>query len=190
MSSMANSIRNRILDLPLGQQANAKIFAATVFQQLLDENRTDMNGQDRSNVPGELTPPIMSMNSASKRVDSRLALTEAPTCVDSPEHAAQGMGRPSPIGWKTLTSTVATSETPELLLCDITGCGARFTGEYRRGNCARHRRLSHGGNIGGTKNFPCEEAGCGKMFKRQDARLKHYRRRHPKLASAPLVPRS
>jgi hypothetical protein len=34
----------------------------------------------------------------------------------------------------------------------------------------------------------CESLGCNRVFKRKDARLKHYRKHHPELASDP-VPR-
>jgi hypothetical protein len=60
-------------------------------------------------------------------------------------------------------------------------CDTTFTGSYRKGNFQRHVRLVHG-----DRDFPCQEPGCPKTYKRQDARLKHYRSKHPHLAGAPL----
>ncbi|PVI08529.1 hypothetical protein DM02DRAFT_722749 [Periconia macrospinosa] len=74
---------------------------------------------------------------------------------------------------------------PDELGCPIDDCTARFHGEYRKSNLARHIRLRHDR---GGRTYACE-GGCGKIFNRQDARLKHYRRQHPHLASAPPIPR-
>ncbi|KAF2034871.1 hypothetical protein EK21DRAFT_84991 [Setomelanomma holmii] len=63
-------------------------------------------------------------------------------------------------------------------------CGNEFSGEYRRGNLQRHMRLKHSLQ---ERLCPCEV--CGKVFQRQDARLKHYRNRHPALSTAPARPR-
>jgi hypothetical protein len=74
----------------------------------------------------------------------------------------------------------------EVLECAQPGCQTFFTGDYRRGNLGRHRRLRHG-----NKFYVCEDDTCAKEFKRQDARLKHYRKYHPDLAaSTPYVARS
>jgi uncharacterized Zn-finger protein len=70
-------------------------------------------------------------------------------------------------------------------MCLVDDCGARFTGRYRKGNYARHRRQYHGGH---PASISCEEPDCQKSFKRKDARLKHYRKHHPQLA-VPAVPR-
>ncbi|KAF2032070.1 hypothetical protein EK21DRAFT_87451 [Setomelanomma holmii] len=75
-------------------------------------------------------------------------------------------------------STVSTTSSASADVLSCHTCGARFTGRYRRGNRARHERLNHGSN----KTYHCEAAGCEKTFLRQDARLKHYRKRHPDLA--------
>lgn len=69
-------------------------------------------------------------------------------------------------------------------ICEV--CEKAFHGEYRRGNLARHRRQKHAHE---EQTFPCEKRDCPKTFKRQDARLKHYRREHPELASNPPMPR-
>jgi hypothetical protein len=77
--------------------------------------------------------------------------------------------------------------TPEMMYCDERDCRQPFTGLYRRGNLARHKRLKHGKG----KPYVCEDLTCAKEFRRQDARLKHYRKYHCELAaSSPFVPRS
>jgi hypothetical protein len=65
-------------------------------------------------------------------------------------------------------------------------CGATFSGRYGKGNLARHRRHQH---IGHEPGYPCEEIGCARMFKRKDARLKHYRRHHPQSGQIPSTRR-
>lgn len=54
-------------------------------------------------------------------------------------------------------------------------CMARFTGTYRRSNCARHRRRNHSRE---QYTYTCTEDQCGKTFLRQDARRKHLWLRH------------
>lgn len=74
---------------------------------------------------------------------------------------------------------------PELLCCDVEGCGRNFTGRYRQGNLGRHKRLQHS-----TRgNYPCQFPECPKAFNRSDARLKHYRKTHSDIVSHPPVPR-
>jgi hypothetical protein len=76
------------------------------------------------------------------------------------------------------------TDDPDTLYCDEAECVAFYTGIYRRGNLGRHRRQRH---QSGTP-YVCEDDTCAKEFKRQDARVKHYRKYHPELAS-PYVPR-
>jgi hypothetical protein len=64
-------------------------------------------------------------------------------------------------------------------------CGAHFSGTYRRGNLGRHRRQKHA-----STDYPCESDSCERVFKRQDARLKHYRKKHPNLAQGPVIGRN
>jgi hypothetical protein len=73
------------------------------------------------------------------------------------------------------------------LYCPFDGCGAIYTGEYRRGNLGRHRRQKHDGE---KVQYPCEGKDCKKTFRRTDARLKHYRTEHPELARGPAVSRN
>jgi hypothetical protein len=61
-------------------------------------------------------------------------------------------------------------------------CGQHFTGAYRAGNLGRHTRLKHAS----TERNLYECTGCSKVFQRQDARLKHARRRHPELCLPPV----
>lgn len=82
------------------------------------------------------------------------------------------------------SSERTTSPGPDPIFCPI--CGNRYSGEYRRGNLSRHVRQKHGEVM---QSYPCEDPDCTKTFCRQDARLKHYRRRHPHLATGPPVPR-
>ena len=66
-------------------------------------------------------------------------------------------------------------------------CGIDFSGDYRKGNLARHRRLKHSGE--NSMKYLCEDDGCAREFKRQDARLKHYRRHHAHLVTGPMIAR-
>jgi hypothetical protein len=51
-------------------------------------------------------------------------------------------------------------------------------------------RLKHGKVRGKEeKKYPCEACGCDKVYMRQDARLKHYRKRHPELNPSAAVRR-
>jgi len=77
--------------------------------------------------------------------------------------------------------------TPDTMYCEVVNCGQSFTGLYRRGNLGRHRRLIHGTG----RAYTCENDMCAKEFRRQDARLKHYRKYHPELAAdSPIIRRS
>ncbi|KAH8637862.1 hypothetical protein IG631_05632 [Alternaria alternata] len=64
----------------------------------------------------------------------------------------------------------------ETLSCAF--CPAKFAGIYARGNYGRHRRQKH---VDHNREFQCEVSHCPKVFRRHDARLKHYRRQHPDL---------
>ncbi|KAH7095734.1 hypothetical protein FB567DRAFT_37372 [Paraphoma chrysanthemicola] len=73
-----------------------------------------------------------------------------------------------------------TSNTPADLGCP--SCSKIFAGDYRRGNLLRHMRLKHSGL---AREYHCEAEGCERVFRRHDARLKHYRNKHPNLYSVP-----
>lgn len=76
------------------------------------------------------------------------------------------------------------------LQCEYEGCFQTFTGTHRRGTLHRHMRLKHSAHdFSPEKSFPCEASGCRKVFKRQDARLKHHRKKHPELGVAAATPR-
>ncbi|KAJ8110723.1 hypothetical protein OPT61_g6506 [Boeremia exigua] len=79
--------------------------------------------------------------------------------------------------FSTTTSSAPSSET---LRC--TDCDAVFQGNYRKGNLARHCRLTHKGK----KEYLCQSPDCHQAFRRSDARLKHYRKHHPDLAPLPI----
>ena len=85
-----------------------------------------------------------------------------------------------------VTSSISSTSSiiPDPVVCKA--CNTRFNGEYRRGNLSRHQRQKHGVE---DQVYRCEEPGCSKDFRRQDASLKHHRRCHPHLSSMPIVPR-
>lgn len=65
-------------------------------------------------------------------------------------------------------------------------CGQSYHGPHRRGTMHRHMRLRHASR-GSDKDYFCEAKHCGKSFRRQDARLKHYRKQHPELGTPPAM---
>ena len=62
----------------------------------------------------------------------------------------------------------------DVLKCRVEGCIAKFNGVYRRGNLARHIRLSHSSD----QIYLCGIDGCRRTYKRSDARKKHQRSKH------------
>jgi hypothetical protein len=66
-------------------------------------------------------------------------------------------------------------------------CARDFTGKYGVGNCARHVRLKHAGADNAL--YKCNASDCHKIYQRQDARLKHERRKHPELHLSPAMTR-
>jgi hypothetical protein len=100
-----------------------------------------------------------------------------------------------PSAYPTMVTTAPTPLTPNIeadmlepedppeLRCEVDGCDASFSGEYRNGNLGRHRRQKHRD----LKSYDCENEACDKTFSRQDARLKHYRASHPGLASSHIA---
>ena len=61
-----------------------------------------------------------------------------------------------------------------VLSTDVTTCGRcskQFTGQYQRGNYARHVKQQHRDALKSLKQRTCRS--CKKAFKRQDARRKH-----------------
>ncbi|CAO2650603.1 Nn.00g018950.m01.CDS01 [Neocucurbitaria sp. VM-36] len=98
--------------------------------------------------------------------------------------------------------SITPSNVAEDLECEVLGCNSTFSGHYRRGNRQRHYRMKHGHSQGQGQGlsqgqsqgqeermYPCEEYGCSKVYKRQDARLKHYRKRHHHRAPGPPLSR-
>ncbi|KAH7414198.1 hypothetical protein DE146DRAFT_627263 [Phaeosphaeria sp. MPI-PUGE-AT-0046c] len=121
-------------------------------------------------------------------------------CPRAPEH----LSRPSYQHTRTSEDPGLTTESlPPLALnaveaqatepsvqCEHEGCFQIFTGNHRRGTMHRHMRLKHSGNQNESgKKFFCEVLDCDKSFSRQDARLKHLRKKHPELGLAAALPR-
>ncbi|KAF2625645.1 hypothetical protein BU25DRAFT_108193 [Macroventuria anomochaeta] len=79
-------------------------------------------------------------------------------------------------------TTASTPAAPDTIQCRV--CGSEYTGNHRVRNLARHKRYKHNGAV----VLLCLDRSCKKVFKREDARLKHVRKHHPELASDP-VPR-
>jgi hypothetical protein len=68
------------------------------------------------------------------------------------------------------------SKVPDVLRCRSDRCSASYTGAYRKSNLARHMRLKHKDAV--AMRYACAELKCNRGFKRQDARLQHYRKQH------------
>ncbi|OCK91422.1 uncharacterized protein K441DRAFT_575042, partial [Cenococcum geophilum 1.58] len=64
-----------------------------------------------------------------------------------------------------------------------------FTGSSRKGNMSRHIRTKHGAPSSSAQEYPCSKQGCGKTFRRNDAKLNHERKEHPELDRLSTVPR-
>ena len=54
---------------------------------------------------------------------------------------------------------------------------------------SRHIRTKHGAPGGVAREYPCSKQGCGKIFRRNDAKLNHERKEHPELGRLSAVPR-
>jgi hypothetical protein len=81
----------------------------------------------------------------------------------------------------------ADTDSEEAVRCDESGCQARFTGCFRKGNLSRHQRLKHrNANLGPV--YPCEVADCGRTYSRHDALLKHLRQKHAQYTLEDLPP--
>jgi hypothetical protein len=87
------------------------------------------------------------------------------------------------------TVSVTPTSVPDVLCCQHGKCRKTFTGTYRRGNLQRHMRLKHSpSSKEEEREYACNATGCNKRFKRQDARLNHFRKHHPEIGAA--LPRS
>ena len=71
--------------------------------------------------------------------------------------------------------------------CQYPDCSRTFTGTSRKGNMSRHMRTKHGASIRVAREYPCESVGCGKRFRRNDAKLNHERKEHPELGRMSAV---
>ncbi|KAH7066878.1 hypothetical protein BKA63DRAFT_129519 [Paraphoma chrysanthemicola] len=61
----------------------------------------------------------------------------------------------------------------ETLTCTVDGCSSQLTGAHQN-LCLNHAQKG--------ETFDCEARGCAESFQQPDARLEHYRIRHPDLA--------
>jgi uncharacterized Zn-finger protein len=85
---------------------------------------------------------------------------------------------PSSISATTSSTSKASSlvsDSLQALHCDQ--CNTPFTGRFREGNLARHKRHRHG-----QKYHPCLDPLCNKVYKRSDALRKHCIKSHPQFA--------
>ena len=127
-------------------------------------------------------------------IGNYVASTETPSMMEDPSRCGGNLLVPMSRSLSTRSSVSNASSAgppptndPEIMYCEIPDCRQPFTGLYRRGNLGRHRRLVHGTG----KPYVCEDGTCAKEFRRQDARLKHYRKYHPELAAhSPIIRRS
>jgi hypothetical protein len=98
-----------------------------------------------------------------------------------PVRIVQSLDPPPPLEPREISDVQSllppTSDTPDILRCP--SCDVSFVGTYRRGNLSRHIRQKHQST---PTPYVCEADGCHKAYYRQDARLKHYRTKHPHLA--------
>jgi hypothetical protein len=135
-----------------------------------------------STIAGPLSPSItLSIGDTASTSLSSQSHSPWPISTDR----SQLLSVPSSVaGSQSDNSDLASERDPEILQCST--CEATFKGRYRKGNLTRHRRHHHGSN---ETVFPCEMASCTRMFKRQDARLKHYRRHHPQSGQIPSTRR-
>lgn len=125
----------------------------------------------------------------SPQFESSSAIAQVDISKPLEEPLNQGLtGSWSPTNFE-LRRSISPSPSPPLessdpIFCSI--CNTAYSGEYRKGNLARHRRQKHGDE---EQLYPCEESYCSQIFKRQDARLNHYRKEHQWRAPHPPLPR-
>jgi hypothetical protein len=134
----------------------------------------------------EATPPIAPIPAFSysqfEPVRPRIRLRGSTPPVASPSMFA-GISQSPLSPSASVRSSTPISETTTTLNCEH--CSQEFSGLYARGNLARHRRLKHKGPV----VYECEDYHCNRVFHRQDARTKHYRKFHSHLTSSPAFSR-
>ena len=57
-------------------------------------------------------------------------------------------------------------------------CGKKLFGPYADGNLTRHQKSKTCQSSSGPRTYPCNEAGCNKVYHRSDALLTHRRKAH------------
>ncbi|KAH8719537.1 hypothetical protein GQ44DRAFT_775237 [Phaeosphaeriaceae sp. PMI808] len=88
---------------------------------------------------------------------------------NAPSPSSSVLGQPS----------ISELDTLDTLFCLKEGCKKTFGGKNRRASLQRHMRLKHINEE--EREYTCEANGCGRIFKRPDARLRHHRAKHPEL---------
>ncbi|XPS78886.1 hypothetical protein M3J09_010885 [Ascochyta lentis] len=83
------------------------------------------------------------------------------------------MRTPNKVSPPSSVVSVASTDTWTPMVCPVEGCGSQFSGQFGRGNLARHLRIVHD-----RREFACEVDGCHKVYKRQDALKRHCDRMH------------
>lgn len=136
--------------------------------------------QTQTTIPVQPELQIFEMDLPDRRSPDQYMDVASPIGSASPGPASPCASSP--------TLSELPDELPDVLECTFEGCHTQFTGDYRKGNLARHKRQRHGRH-GSAVQVPCEVHGCGRVFKRKDARLKHYRKHHPHLTQGPALPR-
>ncbi|ORX93465.1 hypothetical protein BCR34DRAFT_608561 [Clohesyomyces aquaticus] len=151
-------------------------------ENLLEERPT-INISDKSPSNGSHTAALSS-------VDVNKGTAASPYLSPSAEETISSI--PAFRDWKTRVKAVLRPDWKVMynrqksIHCE--DCDRWFEGKYRNSSLNRHRKIAHGNATGGAKVFPCQEEGCEKVYGRNDARLKHYRSKHPQRAR-PYIPR-
>lgn len=139
---------------------------------LLPDIRPYLNGGEATH-PTEVVQPRLQMSRLARHVShSNTKYLSVPGQDDEgSEHTSERSSTSAPV--------------PDTVYCEM--CNVPFQGNYRKGSYARHMRLKHHNNA--PTAYICNHCSPPKTFKRQDARLKHYRKHHPDLGVEPARPR-
>lgn len=136
--------------------------------------------RETSNRPAwhsDVTPLMMeTITHSDRNTTSRVAYGTGPLSADEFPFPLTTPSLIDPV--VAITKTASELSGSGNIKCDV--CGVEYSGRYRSGNLARHKRHKH--NRRSDILLRCLERSCGKVFKRQDARLNHVRIHHPELA--------
>ncbi|KAH9865459.1 hypothetical protein J1614_009043 [Plenodomus biglobosus] len=138
----------------------------------LTDIRPYLNGGDATHPTEVVNPQLQTSRLARHVSHSNTNYLSVPGQDDEgSEHTSERSSTSAPV--------------PDTVYCGL--CNIPFQGAYRKGSYARHMRLKHNNNT--PTAYFCEYCSSPKPFKRQDARLKHYRKHHPDLGVKPARPR-